>query len=254
MRLWLLILVGWLCLAWPGLAQEQSPEQKCSDNLQLLLSSLSRYGKDHQNRFPDKLEDLVPRYLSELPKCPMGGSSYATYSTVGHEPERAVLVCSYPAHAMKPPDYMVLSSDRGMESPFAHVSDPSICRRSLVQLLQNVEQQRSKLNHYPERLQPESLCSCGDPIQYQPLKEGKSFIAFCPGAAHLGSGLAPFSPSIGPGGLQERSLLLPPPSAEPPRSKGGLSGTALAAGGAALAILLGLGGSAMMRSRRVRLD
>ncbi|MBX3169909.1 MAG: hypothetical protein KF760_21070 [Candidatus Eremiobacteraeota bacterium] len=253
MRLWLLILVSWLCLVWPGLAQEQPPEQKCSDNLQLLLSSLTRYGKDHQNRFPDKLEELVPRYLSELPKCPLGGPSYTRYSAVEHDPERAVLICSYPAHAIKPPDYLVLSSDRGIESPFAHVSDPSICRRSLVQLLQNVEQQRSKINRYPERLHPESMCSCGDPIQYQPLQEGKSFIAYCPGAAHLGSGLAPFSPSIGPGGLQERSLLLPPPSSAPPHSKG-LSGTALAAGGMALAILLGLGVSAMMRRRRVRLD
>lgn len=253
MRLWLLILVSWLCLAWPGLAQEQSAEQKCSDNLQLLLSSLTRYGKDHQNRFPDKLEDLVPRYLSQLPKCPLGGSSYAPYSTVEHNPERAVLICSYPAHTMRPPDYLILSSDRGIESPFAHVSDPSICRRSLVQLLQNVEQQRPRLNRYPERLQPEVLCSCGDPIQYQPLQEGKSFLAYCPGAAHLGSGLAPFSPSIGPGGLQERSLLLPAPSAEPPRARR-LSGTALLAGGTALSILLGLGASAMLRRRRVRLD
>lgn len=253
MRLWLLILFAWLCLVGPGLTQEQSPEQKCSDNLQLLLNSLTRYGKDHENRYPDKLEDLVPRYLSELPKCPLGGASYSRYSVMDHEPERAVLICSYPAHALKPPDYLLLSSDRGIESPFAHLSDPSICRRTLVQLLQNVEQQRSKLNRYPERLQPEALCSCGDPIQYQPLEEGKSFLAYCPGAAHLGSGLAPFSPSIGPGGLQERSLLLPPPSSEAPRARG-MSGFTLAAGGAAVAILLGLGLSAMMRRRRVRLD
>lgn len=254
MRRWLLILLSWLCLVYPALAQEQqTPEQRCSDNLQMLLSSLTRYSKDHQNRFPDKLEDLVPRYLSELPKCPLGGASYSRYSSLEHDPERAVLICSYPAHAIKPADYLVLSSDRGIESPFAHVSDPGICRRTLVQLLQNVEAQRSKLGRYPERLHPESMCSCGDPIQYQPLQEGKTFIAYCPGAAHLGSGLAPFSPSIGPGGLQERSLLLPPPSTEAPKSKG-LSGLALAAGGMALAILIGLGVSAMMRRQRVRLD
>ncbi|MBN9419375.1 hypothetical protein ABS71_12050 [bacterium SCN 62-11] len=253
MRHWFVILLSCLCLALPAAAQEQSPEQKCSDNLQLLLSSLNRYSKDHQNRFPDKLEDLVPRYLSELPKCPLGGASYSRYSSTEHNPERAMLICSFPGHALKPPDYLMLSSDRGIESPFAHISDPSICRRSLVQLLQNVETQRSKLNRYPERLQPEVMCSCGDPIQYQALEKGKSFLAYCPGAAHLGSGLAPFSPSIGPGGLQERSLLLPPPTSDAPAHKG-LSGTWLAAGGVAVATLLGLGLSTMMRRRRVRLD
>ncbi len=253
-RRWLLILVTLLGLAFPALPQDQqTPEQRCSDNLQTLLSSLSRYAKDHQNRFPDKLEDLVPRYLSELPKCPRGGASYSRFSSLEHDPERAVLICSYPNHLLKPADYLVLSSDRGIEAPFAHPSDPSICRRTLVQLLQNVEGQRSKLGRYPERLRPESMCSCGDPIQYQPLQDGKTFIAYCPGAAHLGSGLAPFSPSIGPGGLQERSLLLPPPSTEPPPTKG-FSGTALAAGILAVAVLVGLGVSAMMRGRRVRLD
>lgn len=253
MRHWFVILLSCLCLALPAAAQEQTPEQKCSENLQLLLSSLTRYSKDHQNRFPDKLEELVPRYLSELPKCPLGGASYAGFSTIAHEPERAVLLCSYPGHDVKPADYLVLSSDRGIESPFAHTSDPSICRRSLVQLLQNAEQQRSKLNRYPEKLRPETMCSCGDPIQYQPLENGKSFIAFCPGAAHLGSGLAPFSPSIGPNGLQESNLLLPPPGGHAGHSKPP-SGATLAAGGAALAVLLGLGLSTMMRRRRVRLD
>ena len=254
MRRWLIILLGWLWLFLPALSQEQlTPEQRCSDNLQTLLSSLSRYAKDHQNRFPDKLEDLVPRYLSELPKCPQGGASYSRFSSLEHDPERAVLICSYPNHALKPADYLVLSSDRGTEAPFAHPSDPSICRRALVQLLQNVEGQRSKLGRYPERLHPESMCSCGDPIQYQPLQGGKTFIAYCPGAAHLGSGLAPFSPSISPAGLQERSLLLPPPSTEPTAGKG-LSGTALGAGIVAVAVLIGLGVSAMMRGRRVRLD
>lgn len=250
---WLIILV--VCLSLPALlwAQEPPPEQRCSDNLQLLLSSLSRYSKDHQNEFPDKLEDLVPRYVSELPKCPLGGASYTRYSLIEHQPERAVLICSYPAHALKPPDYMVLSSDRGMESPFSHPSDPAICRRTLVQTLQKVEADRSKLGRYPETLRPEALCSCGDPIQYHPIEDGKSFIAFCPGAAHLGSGLAPFCPSIGPAGLKESSLFLGAPRAEANHSKG-LSTLSLVAGGLAVIILLGLGVSTMMRRSRVRLD
>ncbi|MBS2037183.1 hypothetical protein JST97_19505 [bacterium] len=252
MRGVLLILLGWFCLLGPCLAQEAGTEQRCSDNLQLLLSSLSKYSKDHQARFPDKLEELVPRYLSELPKCPADGSSYTRYSSLAHEPERAVLICSYPGHNLAPPDYLVLSSDRGLETPFGHPSDPSVCRRSLVQILQNVEQDKTKLGRYPEKLHPEVMCSCGDPIQYQPLNEGRSFIAYCPGAAHLGSGLAPFSPSIGPGGLQERSLLLNQPG-QPPKPKG-MSTTYLVLGGLALLILAGLAGSAMMRRSRVRLD
>lgn len=253
MRGWILILLVWLCLPALLWAQETSPEQRCSDNLQLLLSSLSRYAKDHQNKFPDKLEDLVPRYVSELPKCPLGGDSYTRYSVIDHQPERAVLLCSYSAHALKPPDYLVLSSDRGLESPFGHVSDPSICRRTLVQLLQKVEAERGKLGRYPESLRPEVLCSCGDPVQYHPLEEGKSFLAFCPGAAHLGSGLAPFSPSIGPTGLKESSLFLGAPLSEKANPKG-LNAVSLVAAGLAVIILLGLGVSTMMRRSRVRLD
>ncbi len=253
MRGWLLILAGWFCLITFGWAQEPAAEQRCSDNLQLLLSSLSKFSKDHQARYPDKLDELVPRYLSELPKCPLGGASYTRYSVIEHEPERVVLICSYEAHHLNPPDYLVLSSDRGVETPFGHPSDPSVCRRSLVQILQNVEQEKIKLGHYPEKLRPEVMCSCGDPIQYKALKQGESFIAYCPGAAHLGSGLAPFSPSVGPGGLQEHSLLLGAPSTEPARPKGRSTFT-LVLGGTALLILLGLGGSAMMRRRRVRLD
>ncbi|MFN8608407.1 MAG: hypothetical protein U0931_12795 [Vulcanimicrobiota bacterium] len=253
MRGWFLILAGWLCLFSPSQAQEPTAEQRCSDNLQLLLSSLSKYSKDHQGRFADKLDDLVPRYLSELPKCPLGGASYTRYSSIEHAPERAVLICGYPGHQLKPPDYLVLSSDRGIETPFGHPSDPSVCRRSLVQILQNVEQDKTRLGRYPEKLHPEVMCSCGDPIQYQPLEEGKSFIAYCPGAAHLGSGLAPFSPSVTPGGLQERSLFLGAPTGEARKSRGPSSLT-LALAGLSLLTLLGLGVSAMMRGRRVRLD
>lgn len=248
----LLILVGWFCLSGLGWSQDPASEQRCSDNLQLLLSSLSKYSKDHQSRFPDKLEDLVPRYLSELPRCPLGGAGYTRYSSIEHEPERAVLICSYPGHKLSPPDYLVLSSDRGLESPFGHPSDPSVCRRSLVQILQNVEQDKHKLGRYPEKLHPEVMCSCGDPIQYQPLNEGQSFIAYCPGAAHLGSGLAPFSPSVSPGGLQERSLFLDLPGQK--SKPKGTSTLTLVLGSSAMLVLIGLAGSAMMRRRRVRLD
>ena len=229
-----------------------SDEQKCSDNLQLLLRSLAKYQKDHQNRYPNQLQDLVPRYLSQLPTCPVGGATYSRYSVIQHDPERVVLICSYPSHKLEPPDYLVLSGDRGSESPFTRLSDPSICRRNLVQLSMNLDRDKARLGHYPETLDKELRCSCGDPIQYFPLDKGTSFIAYCPGAAHLGSGLAPFSPFLTPQGLREESFFLGPP-VPPAQPLGGLSQLGKIALGVALA-MLALLLLLSLRRRRIVLD
>jgi hypothetical protein len=230
-----------------------SQEQKCSDNLQLLLRSLSKYGKEHQNRYPDRLQELVPRYLSQLPACPAASSeTYSRYSVVAHDPERAVLICSYPSHKLTPPDYLVLSGDRGSETPFTRLADPAICRRTLIQMGRRLEQDKLRLNQYPQSLDEDMRCSCGDAIQYHRLEEGKNFLAFCPGAAHLGSGLAPFSPYLTPQGLKEDSLVLgrPVPPAQPLT---GLSRPSQVALGIALSILLLLLLFSVRRNR-IRLD
>ncbi|MBT9586406.1 hypothetical protein IV102_23890 [bacterium] len=251
-RLIFILLVCLLFLAASAWTQGPGDEQKCSDNLQLLLRSLAKYGKDHQNHYPDKLQDLVPRYLSQLPACPAGGATYARYSVIRHDPERAVLICSYPSHNLKPPDYIVLSGDRGSETPFSRLADPSICRRTLVQLGVKLEQEKARLGQYPQSLVNELRCSCGDAIQYHPLEAGKSYVAYCPGAAHLGSGLAPFSPYLTPAGLKEDNLVIGPPL-PPAQPLTGLSRSSLAALGVAVSILLVLF-VLSMRRKRIQLD
>ena len=246
----------WLGLCFWAWAQpapsSPTPEQVCRDNLQLLLRSLERYAKDHQNRYPSNLQELVPQYLVQMPRCPLEPDSYTRYSVLTHEPERAFVMCSARQHQLKPPDYLGISSDRGQEAPFAHPADPSICRRTLVQLSQDLAGQRDVHLGYPNSLKQPVRCSCGDPIRYVLRSGGQDYLAYCPGAAHLGSGLAPFSPYVDSHGLHEENLVLDPP--RPPRlAPRGLSlGYRVAAGVAVLAIGVVLG--SVLRRRRVSLD
>ena len=230
----LAVLVG------PAFAQNlEQAEKECRDNLELLMRSARKYAKDHQGDFPPNLQDLVPKYLATLPHCPLGNSdSYSRYSATGNHPPRLVLICASPNHALSPPDYLVLSSDREWEKPFSNQADPSLCRRALVTLGQSLEKSHTRLGYYPPKLDQPIDCSCGDPIRYQPSSDGKSFLAHCPGASHLGSGLAPFSPRLTPRGLQEDSLLIgqPEPAPRPRTSIPKSAWLAVTAVGVALAV------------------
>ena len=46
----------------------------CQRNLKVVAEALQAYGKEHNGRFPDRLEELRPNYLKELPDCPDSGS------------------------------------------------------------------------------------------------------------------------------------------------------------------------------------
>lgn len=250
---WLLV----LSLVSSG-ARAQAPDsntavQQCRNNLQVILRGLTQYSRDHKQQYPDSLEQLVPRYLSQLPQCPADpNASYARYSSLISTPPRVALICSNPNHTCEPPDYLVLSSDRGEETPFSSKADPAICRRTLVQFAQQLLETRSA-GLYPETVSDPPRCSCGDPIQYFRLEGGKNFQAFCPGAAHLGSGLAPFSPSIDRGGLHEENLLLTSPEIPAPASTGRRWPWVLAAL-IALVTLVTLLIQVWLRRRPIRLD
>jgi len=228
-------------------------DQQCRNNLQILLRGLTQYARDNKGDYPTNLDKLVPRYLSKIPTCPADPKEgYLRYSVVANQPPRATLICSNARHQLTPPDYLVLSSDRGEESPFGHKADPSICRRTLVTLAQQLQEVKGAGGLYPSSLSEVPRCSCGDAIQYTPLKNRQEFFAFCPGAAHLGSGLAPFSPSLGPRGLQEDSLLLTLPTSIT-RSEG-LGWPLIIASGFAVGIILVLLVQAFLRRRPIRLD
>jgi hypothetical protein len=51
----------------------------CADNLKRLGAACERYSAHHQGAYPDRLEQLVPTYLAELPRCP--AASRDTYSS-----------------------------------------------------------------------------------------------------------------------------------------------------------------------------
>jgi hypothetical protein len=229
-----------------------SPEQTCRDNLQVLLRATEKYAKDHQNRYPNRLQELVPQYLVQLPRCPLELDSYIRYSVLAHDPERVFLICSSRQHQLSPPDYLALSSDRGQERPFGSPADPSICRRVLVQLGQDLASKKHPQRGYPATINPNVRCSCGDSLRYKLRGGGMDFVAFCPGGAHLGSGLAPFSPYLDSQGLHEENLVLASPQSSRPASSGLGLGYKLA-GGLALLTLLGMGAS-VLRRQRIRLD
>lgn len=254
-KIWISLAVLWCCSV-ATFAQSPAPldnDQQCRNNLQILLRGLTQYARDNKGLYPSGLEKLVPRYLSKIPTCPADPKEgYVRYSVVANQPPRAALICSNARHNISPPDYLVLSSDRGEESPFTHKADPSICRRTLVTLGQQLQEARGAGGLYPTSLTEVPRCSCGDAIQYTALENRKEYFAFCPGAAHLGSGLAPFSPSLSPRGLQEDSLLLTLPVSQ--SSPEGLGWPLIIASGLAVGIILVLLVQAFLRRRPIRLD
>lgn len=243
----------------PGWSQsgEATPVQadiRCRDNLQTLLHGIEKYARTHEGRYPSMLSEMVPGQLKELPTCELGGAeSYTQYSVLENEPSRAVLICSYPGHRLNGTDYLVLSSDRGTETPFERPADPASCRRVLLSLGQKMQQLRDSNRTYPPKLDDTLRCSGGDPIQYWASPDGSDYQAYCPGASHVGSGLAPFSPHISPRGLEEQNLLLSPPgiTAAPPPPPETPTWMLLVGAGALLVIVVIAVQAARPRARRL---
>lgn len=257
--------------------------QQCRDNLHLLGESLGKYARDHHGEFPKDLAELQPTYLTQLPRCPLQGD-YQRISVLEHHPERALLICSSPHHSLNPGDYLVLTVEMGegpppsgtpsptpspaptprpgassalqfgrLELPFARAADPVPCRHRLIQLSQRLAAARASQGRYPESV-GEVRCSSGDLIRYRCLDGGENFIAYCPGAAHLGSGLAPFRPCLDRGGLHEENLYLSPPSSKAPQPEAD-SGSTFQVVVASLAVVTLLGLLVQrFQKRRVRLD
>lgn len=65
----------------------------CKENLKRIAAALDHYATDHAGRYPDKLEQLVPEYLENLPTCAAsGGRAYyadfgpnAKFNSEGYE-------------------------------------------------------------------------------------------------------------------------------------------------------------------------
>lgn len=71
--------------------------QTCGRNLTRLYFAAEMYSADHDGEFPVHLDDLTPTYLSTLPQCPAGSSSYG-YRYSGSEKEEVLIYCVGDAH------------------------------------------------------------------------------------------------------------------------------------------------------------
>lgn len=48
----------------------------CIQNIKHIATAIEFYAKDHKGKYPDKLKDLIPRYLPSMPICPITGKFY----------------------------------------------------------------------------------------------------------------------------------------------------------------------------------
>lgn len=67
----------------------------CERNLKLVARALETYRKEHKGRFPDRLQELRPDYLSDIPECPdHGRDSYSPGYQVSADHKSFKLWCN----------------------------------------------------------------------------------------------------------------------------------------------------------------
>jgi hypothetical protein len=66
----------------------------CTKNLREMSTAIGKFSADHQGRFPGRLSELTPQYLTKLPSCPAGGFYY--YINLGND---WLIECTGNAHA-----------------------------------------------------------------------------------------------------------------------------------------------------------
>jgi hypothetical protein len=52
--------------------------KQCEDNCKKIGTALEMYSTDNSGRYPEKMDYLIPAYLSKIPDCPAAGKD--TYS------------------------------------------------------------------------------------------------------------------------------------------------------------------------------
>jgi len=71
---------GWMA----ALARQRRAEQmgmECRLKIEVLATQCEMYAKDHEGKFPSRIEDLVPKYLPRIPVCPASGQAHLLVST-----------------------------------------------------------------------------------------------------------------------------------------------------------------------------
>ena len=100
-----LVLISIQKLLSPGFlrADHSAPVSTCKTNLVNLATALEMYSSDHQGKYPQNLNQLVPNYIRTLPECP-GSLGYfaefgpgAAYNSDGYD-DYYFLQCTGDAH------------------------------------------------------------------------------------------------------------------------------------------------------------
>lgn len=98
---------GWMAM----LARQRRAEQlamECKYNMEVLATQSEMFAKDNGGKYPNSIDELVPKYIPRHPVCPLTGKNY------GFAPGGKGYLISCPnaqSHGLKKFSY---SSDRGM--------------------------------------------------------------------------------------------------------------------------------------------
>lgn len=49
-------------------------DSRCIDNIKRIQAALDWYAREHNGKYPRKLDQLIPRYLGKVPRCPQAGT------------------------------------------------------------------------------------------------------------------------------------------------------------------------------------
>lgn len=101
--------------------QHHHPSQNCSNKLYDLGIALEDFAKTHSGFYPGCLQELLPKYLKEIPECYHGsGDTYSAGYAVSADRRSFELVCTeadLAAKRGKIEHYAIFKSGHGMMRP-----------------------------------------------------------------------------------------------------------------------------------------
>lgn len=188
------------CHAW---ALWIDPRQECHQSLGRLAALIENYARDHESRYPNNLEELVPDYLLEIPVCPyLQTESWSPTYLTSSDRKVYGLVCTLDHRAMGP----CYPGESGM--PFGTGDDPYLeqCRETLRAKGAFVQSHFDKHGQLPEDLKsfhPTMIRSKAEARFFQACESQQrlvvgpngSFQILCAGMTHVvKDGLLPLEP------------------------------------------------------------
>ncbi len=102
------------------MAKSQSQLAACESNLKNMATAVELYAVDHQGHYPERLPDLLPRYLRLMPQCPAAQKESYVYQVTARDlsgqPRQYELYCQgewhKTLHVLR--DYPRYDSEKGL--------------------------------------------------------------------------------------------------------------------------------------------